>query len=76
MPAPSRTFPIEPLLELIPEPPAPLTRLGVVRKALGIDQRNQARMTRGLTWVTADRAACRLGYHPAEIWPDLWTYDR
>ena len=29
-------------------------------------------MTDGLTVWQADRAACRLGMHPSELWGDLW----
>lgn len=30
---------------------------------------------RGVPWSIADRAAIRLGLHPAELWPDWWTLD-
>jgi hypothetical protein len=29
----------------------------------------------GLTWDQADRCAGRLGWHPADIWPDIWGHD-
>jgi len=28
----------------------------------------------GLTWVEADRVACRRGVHPCSIWPDWWAW--
>lgn len=30
-------------------------------------------MTCGLSELAADRWAVRCGYHPAEVWPDLWV---
>lgn len=28
---------------------------------------------RGIPLLQADRVACRLGVHPANIWPEYWT---
>jgi hypothetical protein len=74
MAPPTRQFDLRPLLAAIPEPVPPLTRLGVVRRALGIDQRNQSRLHRGLTVWMADRAAVAVGHHPAEIWGEQWWH--
>lgn len=42
---------------------------------LGVSDRTIARWRCGTVKVTeanADRAACRLGLHPANIWPEYW----
>ena len=28
---------------------------------------------RGVPFLQADRIACRIGVHPANIWPEYWT---
>jgi hypothetical protein len=55
-------------------PITPLCELGYSRHRIsritGIAGR---RLNEGLTDWQADRAAIRLGYHPAQIWPD-WIH--
>lgn len=43
-------------------------------RALGVSNRQVYRWRHGavLRWSTADRVACALGLHPAEIWGDAW----
>jgi hypothetical protein len=61
------TFPVEPLLELLGHHPGALTK---ILRCSGVEL-TTAR-TLGWTWKQADRYAVRAGYHPAEVWPDLW----
>lgn len=59
---PARRWPVEPLV----------AAAGGVEKVLQqLDGGNLSRARRdGLTDVQADRWATRLGYHPAQVWPD------
>lgn len=72
-------YPLEPLLEhLGPVETGQRGRGGDGRRLalaelLGITARSVHRWSRaGLAEQWADRAACRLGIHPALIWPDYW----
>lgn len=60
-----RLFPLEPLERLTLAPVAKTLRTNSAELA-------QARQL-GLTIDQADRWALRAGYHPAEVWGDLWT---
>ena len=60
-----RLFPVEPLREAM--------------RAAGVSENElrragvTIRFSRGrCTWTMGDRAACAMGLHPADIWPDLW----
>lgn len=49
--------------------------IGKVARALNMEPSGIYRWREeGLTWMTADRVAVRLGLHPAEIWP-TWFDD-
>ena len=62
------TFPIAPLEDLLGHPTASqLTRL----LRCGGSEVTTARAW-GWSWTQADRYATRAGFHPAEVWPDLW----
>ena len=63
-------FPYAPLVAAAgnPEP-------GALARRLGVDRRTVHRWQRAglVPATTADRAAVRLGHHPAEIWPTEWS---
>ncbi|MCU1458897.1 MAG: hypothetical protein JWL73_2989 [Actinomycetia bacterium] len=62
------TFPIDPLEALLGHPNvSSLAR----RLRCGGSEIATARAW-GWTWAQADRYATRAGFHPAEVWPDLW----
>lgn len=61
----TRRYPFQPLLNA-----ADLPRREV-RRQLGISGTNwQDYLNRGVTTRVADRLACAIGHHPAEIWPE------
>ena len=63
-------FPVDPLLAL-----APGDSINNLAKVIanGDVPANVHRARReGLTWVAADRWACALGFHPAEVWANAW----
>jgi hypothetical protein len=62
------TFPIEPLERMLGQPTEfQLTRL----LRCGESDLTTARAW-GWSWGQADRYATCAGFHPAEVWPDLW----
>lgn len=65
-----RRFPLEPLLALRPE--VTVTGLSTL---LGVHSRQGVRWRAdgGMTARFADRAACVLGLHPANVWPEEWA---
>lgn len=45
----------------------------MVAEACGVARRTVLRWRRhGLTWDTADKAACALGLHPSAVWRGEW----
>lgn len=59
---PSVKLPVEPLLKVLPE--HFVNQIGKKRLQEWID--------RGLPFDMADKLAVKWGYHPAEIWGELW----
>lgn len=73
-----RTFPLGPLIALIPPEPGHKNRASPTSKlarTLGLTPRSALRwVTVGaLTAPLADRAAAALGLHPLHVWPDEWA---
>ena len=67
-PMQARPFPLAPLLEVAGHPS--LRRLALL---LGVNGSALSRANAtGLTWRQADTWACRIGKHPAEVWPSVW----
>lgn len=68
-------YPIAPLLEILTDRGADTER--TIAELLDVSRRTVRDHTdRGyLWWITADEYACRLGFHPSEIWPDWLTAD-
>lgn len=71
-----RPFPIGPIVEIAEARGLVGEDLG---RMLGAGSLTAARQTwqraktfGALTVDEADRIACRLGYHPAHLWPDYW----
>lgn len=71
-----RPFPIGPVVAIADERGLDSETLG---RLLGAETVTSARQTwhraktfGALTVDEADRIACRLGYHPAHLWPDYW----
>ena len=61
------TVPIAPLLEVVDGNQSELAR------QIGVGLRAVTRWClKGVPEPSADRAACALGYHPAELWGDAW----
>ena len=61
-------FPIEPLFAMALGDP--ILRLS---RTMGVDNGQMRRACReGLTWLSADRWAVALGFHPAEVWGQAW----
>lgn len=65
-----RRFPMAPLLERLgpASVAAKAERLGVSR------ERVYDHLRRGVNEWVADELACRVGFHPAQVWPD-WFDD-
>lgn len=74
------TFPVEPLVSLCVERWKPSSRYDMdisdfakARAVLGVPQQTLRLWYRqGITWIYADRLACRLGLHPGMIWREWW----
>jgi hypothetical protein len=82
--APARRYPVEPLAHrlgiTLGEPGRPdddtLHGHQALAARLQISVATARRIAdAGLTEVQADRAAIRLGLHPANLWPTWWTND-
>jgi hypothetical protein len=80
-PKPQPRLPIDPLLEVAermwaPHSGQPVGPVGKLTSLLGIDRGSVWRAAReGVTIYTADQWAVRLGYHPSQLWPDLFYAD-
>jgi hypothetical protein len=68
-PRPQPRLPLEPLV-------AAHGSVSALARTLG---RSRAQVSKwratGVPLLTADRVACALGRHPAEVWPQWWSLD-
>lgn len=65
----TKRYPLDPVMALCRQDKKSLAdRAGVSVHAVDMWQ------TDGIKWLTADRLAVNLGYHPCEFWPD-WFDD-
>lgn len=74
-----RRYPVGPLVDAIALDFNPVNHweaghiIGYVSRRLNVDRSVLYRAKHhGLTEETADRLACRAGFHPCEVWDDWW----